>query len=143
MKAADLVTVAVVAAGAFGVYAAWKRGGGTLGNDIGAGAVDLADGLFGGAINRIGDKVGVPRTDAERGRQEWESGNYYEASKYMPAVDFIGAVWGAMTGGGATGSGVQVGGSSVQERHTTDLPEGSYRAAEMYWSLYPNAVFYD
>lgn len=41
------------------------------------------------------------------------------------------------------GPAVPVGGSSVQLRHTTDLPEGSYRAAEMYWSLYPNAVFYD
>lgn len=38
---------------------------------------------------------------------------------------------------------VPVGGSSVQVRHTTDLPEGSYQAAAMYWSLYPNAVFYD
>lgn len=38
---------------------------------------------------------------------------------------------------------VPVGGSSVQERHATDLPEGGYQAANMYWSLYPNAVFYD
>lgn len=41
------------------------------------------------------------------------------------------------------GPAVPVGGSSVQQRHTTDLPEGSSRAAEMYWSLYPDAVFYD
>jgi len=41
------------------------------------------------------------------------------------------------------GPAVPVGGSSLQLRHTTDLPEGSYQAAAMYWSLYPDAVFYD
>lgn len=38
---------------------------------------------------------------------------------------------------------VPVGGTSVQRKTTTDLPEGSYQAAAMFWSLYPNAVFYD
>lgn len=38
---------------------------------------------------------------------------------------------------------VPVGGSSLQRRSVTDLPEGSYQAAAMFWSLYPDAVFYD
>lgn len=38
---------------------------------------------------------------------------------------------------------VPTGGASLQKSHATDLPEGTYHAAEMYWSLYPNEVFYD
>lgn len=38
---------------------------------------------------------------------------------------------------------VPIGGASVQQRHVTDLPEGSYQAAAMFWSLHPNDVFYD
>lgn len=38
---------------------------------------------------------------------------------------------------------VPIGGASVQQPHVTDLPEGSYQAAAMFWSLHPNDVFYD
>jgi len=38
---------------------------------------------------------------------------------------------------------VPQGGQSLQQTHVTDLPEGSYQAPAMFWSLHPNAVFYD
>lgn len=38
---------------------------------------------------------------------------------------------------------VQTAGASLQRPHVTDLPEGSYQAAAMFWSLHPDAVFYD
>lgn len=38
---------------------------------------------------------------------------------------------------------VPIGGASLQRSHVTDLPEGSYQAAAMFWSLHPDAVFYD
>ncbi|HJV24560.1 MAG TPA: hypothetical protein VJ673_02690 [Aromatoleum sp.] len=38
---------------------------------------------------------------------------------------------------------VPVGGSSVQIPFVEDLPEGSYQAANMFWSMHPNEVFYD
>lgn len=38
---------------------------------------------------------------------------------------------------------VPTAGASLQRPHVTDLPEGSYQAAAMFWSLYPDAVFYD
>lgn len=41
------------------------------------------------------------------------------------------------------GPAVPTGDQSLQLRHTTNLPEGSYQAANMFWSLYPDAVFYD
>lgn len=38
---------------------------------------------------------------------------------------------------------VPTAGASLQRPHVTDLPEGSYQAAAMFWSLHPDAVFYD
>lgn len=99
----------------------------------------------------------------------WYAWRAYQAAAGM--ADSVGNAWGA-TWGAAVGaydavagvlqSGVQAvaavpdaivtavhgpavpaGSQSVQLRHVTDLPEGSYQAAAMYWSLYPDAVFYD
>lgn len=55
-------------------------------------------GLFNGAVLGIGDAVGLPRTNLTAGQQAWQQGNYLEASKLMPAGDFLGAVWDSITG---------------------------------------------
>lgn len=52
-------------------------------------AADAAAGLVIGA----GQVVGIPQTNADRGRAEFAAGNYWEASFLMPAGDFITASW--------------------------------------------------
>lgn len=73
---------------------------GGVGQQIGGAAVDAVAGVAGGVVLGIGDAVGLPRTDAEKGRALFEQGQWFEASKYMPAGDFIGALWGKFGGSG-------------------------------------------
>lgn len=110
-----------------------------------AGAVGVAADAAAGVVLGIGDEVGVPRTDQMLCDISKARGDVLGASKYCTAGDFL--LWtmqGQPTGATAPSTASSPTSSqSVQLPHTTDLPEGSFRAAEMYWSLYPNAVFYD
>lgn len=62
---------------------------GYLAEQTGAAVVDAVDGVLSGGVYAVGDKVGIPRTDADRGREALANGNYWEASFLLPAGDFI------------------------------------------------------
>lgn len=57
----------------------------------GSTAVDMADGLIGGAVNGIGDLVGVPRTDMTACERALSEGRKWDASFACPASKFIGS----------------------------------------------------
>lgn len=67
------------------------------GNAIGAGAVDLVDGVVSGATYGIGERIGLPDTRqasvVEQGRAELAAGNYWDASFHLPAGEFISGSW--------------------------------------------------
>lgn len=66
------------------------RGPGQVGADLGGAAVDLVDGVIGGAVVGVGEKVGIPatnQTECERAKAE---GRTWDASFACPAGDFIG-----------------------------------------------------
>ena len=69
------------------------RNASALGGQIGAGAVDMVDGVIAGAVVAVGERVGIPQTDAERGAAELAAGDYWNASFQLPAGDFIAGTW--------------------------------------------------
>lgn len=66
---------------------------GSAGRDLGGAVVDMADGVVSGVVLGIGERVGIPQTNLEKGRAELEAGNYWDASFDLPAGDFISGVW--------------------------------------------------
>lgn len=91
------------AAGAAAAGSLLAKGKGLLGRGAmfgRAGAAGLA--AWGGL--EAAEAMGLPNTDAEKGKQLWDRGEYWKASFYMPAGDFLGAAakgaWGKMTGEG-------------------------------------------
>lgn len=63
------------------------------GENIGGAAVNLADGVLSGAVQAVGDRVGVPRTDAERCAAAKDAGDTWAASFACPASDFVSFWW--------------------------------------------------
>ena len=109
-----MLTLALVAAGGYAAWRAYRAGADALG-----GAWDSVSTAAGAAYDAVTDTLAAPFVAA----RDSNLGRIVGTNIMRPAVP--------------------VGGQSVQRPHVTDLPEGSYRAAEMYWSLYPDAVFYD
>lgn len=68
-----------------------------VGYAVGAGAVDLVDGVVAGGAFAIGDRIGLPDTRqptiVEQGRAELAAGNYWDASFHLPAGEFISGTW--------------------------------------------------
>lgn len=60
---------------------------------LGAGAVDLVDGVISGVVLNTGDALGLPRTDLEKGRAAMAAGNLWDASFLLPAPEFIAGAW--------------------------------------------------
>lgn len=117
MKAGDVLTLAVVGAGAYAAYRAIKAG-----TDAAATA--------GQWLQRAGDTVGAA----------------YDAVTDTLSAPFVAvrdSNIGRIVGANVSRPAVPIGGQSVQQTHVTDLPEGSYQAANMFWALHPNDVFYD
>lgn len=109
-----------------------------------AGAVGIATDAAAGVVLGIGDAVGVPRTDAMLCDISKARGDVLGASKYCTAGDFLAwTIAGQPTGATAPSTVSAPSSQSLQQPHTTDLPEGSYQAPAMFWSLHPNDVFYD
>lgn len=88
--------VAGVAVG--GILALWiaAKGFKSVGTSIGSGAVDMADGLISGAAEGLGGIFGVPLTDAAKGQAAAAAGNWWDASLYLPAPQFIAAAAGGV-----------------------------------------------
>lgn len=97
-----LPVVPLVAAGAVLAALLWKKVSDAKGNQgwvgymaeqTGAAVVDAVDGALTGVAYGVGDRLGVPRTEKSRGEAAWDNGNYFEASLYLPAGDYLGRVW--------------------------------------------------
>lgn len=69
---------------------------GAIGESLGGAAVNLVDGVLTGAVVSTGEIFGIPKTEKSRGDTAWDNGEYFEASLYLPAPDFIGKVWGSI-----------------------------------------------
>lgn len=81
-----------------------KRGPGGVGQQIGASAVDLADGVLSGVVTTTGGIFGVPETDASQAAIDRANGDIWAASFSMPAGEWIRWVFNGAQRGGATGS---------------------------------------
>lgn len=87
-------TAYIIAAGAgLGALLLLLKNPGGTGYALGAGAVDLVDGVVQGVVLNVGDVVGVPRTDLEKGRAAMAAGDLWNASFLLPAPEFISGAW--------------------------------------------------
>jgi len=69
------------------------RNAGAVGSSLGAAAVDMVDGVVTGTVITVGDKLGIPRTDYDKGQEALAAGDYWNASFLLPAGDFISGTW--------------------------------------------------
>jgi hypothetical protein len=121
VTATGALALAGVAAAAFIVWQVSRKGGAaSLGQQAGGALVDAADGVASGVVFGIGDRVGVPRTDAQACAAAKARGDLWEASKLCPAGDFLSAIWTRA----ATGI----------DAFAIDGPSTTYTAPEPDWS---------
>lgn len=85
-----LMAGGVVAAALVVVY---LRGPKSVGADLGGAAVDLADGVITGTVTGIGERVGIPKTDASACAAAKAAGSTWDASFACPAGDFLSYLW--------------------------------------------------
>lgn len=87
----------LIGAGLGLIAAAFLKNPMGTGQAIGAGAVDLVDGVVSGGVFAIGERVGLPDTrqptTQEIGRAQLAAGNYWDASFNLPAGEFIRGSW--------------------------------------------------
>jgi hypothetical protein len=104
MKTPAIPTVYLIAAGAVALAVAytWATGTRNAGQQIGAGAVDLADGIIGGAVTGAGQIVGIPATNMTECERAIAEGRTWDASLMCPAGRFIsdGIIGNAVNGAG-------------------------------------------
>lgn len=71
-----------------------------------AGIVKAGGDAATGTVVGIGEVIGIPATDAQKCKAAQAAGEWWEASKYCPAADFIGWAFtsdGPKSSGGASG----------------------------------------
>lgn len=94
MKAPSPVYLIAGGAVAVALLWAWRSGGvGGLGKSLGAGAVDLADGVVTGTVTTIGEAVGIPKTNLTECERAKLEGRTWDASFACPAGDFLAYLW--------------------------------------------------
>lgn len=76
---------AVAAALAYVYFMGAKK----TGQQLGAGAVDLVDGIVSGGVVEIGQKVGIPATNQTECEKAKAEGRTWDASFACPATDFV------------------------------------------------------
>lgn len=87
--------VYLIAGGAVALAALYvfTRGVKETGRDIGAGAVDLADGVIGGTVESIGAMVNIPPTNQTQCEIDKAKGDTWAASFSCSARDFLNYVF--------------------------------------------------
>lgn len=85
-----LTTAALVLVGV-GVVWLWRRGVGGVAEDTAKAATNVVTGVAAGVVKGTGEVVGIPDTDAALCRQALAAGDYWNASFYCPAKEFIAA----------------------------------------------------
>jgi len=81
---------------ALGVYVAKKGVAGAAAGAAGA-VVDAAAGATAEVVQRIGEAVGIPRTDETACQAALREGRTWDASFACSAGDFVGGVWRNLT----------------------------------------------
>lgn len=90
-----LTTPYLIAGGAVLAALLWAgaKGAKNTGAAIGGAAVDLADGVIGGAVVGIGQGVGIPATNLTECEKAKAEGRTWDASFACPAKDFLTYLW--------------------------------------------------
>ena len=131
MKSDDLrflLMLGLVGVVGYAGYRAWSAGG-----DLFAGVSDTFSGW--------GESIGGAWDDlAFQAGQSWDS---VTETLSAPVSVIANGTPSRVLVANITKPPVPTAGASLQRPHVTDLPEGSYQAAAMFWSLHPDAVFYD
>lgn len=94
MKTAEIVAIG---AGLGLLAVAFLKNPMAAGKTLGAGAVDLVDGVVSGGVYAIGERMGLPNTSQpttqDIGRAQLAAGDYWGASFNLPAGEFISGSW--------------------------------------------------
>lgn len=69
------------------------RGAKQAGQDIGAGTVNLVDGVISGAVVTGAEKIGIPKTNMTECEKAKAEGRTWDASFACPAGDFLKYLW--------------------------------------------------
>lgn len=85
-----VLTVALVLAGVGAVWL-WRRGAGGVAEDVSKAATNVVTGAASGVVKGTAEVVGIPDTDMALCKQALAVGDYWNASFYCPAKDFIAA----------------------------------------------------
>lgn len=123
-----LLMIAGIGAAGYLGWKAYKAAGGAA-DWIGKGFADVGEAIA-GAWDATADTVA----------RAWDATT---ETLSRPVEIFTSGTPSRIIAANVTRPAVPAGSQSVQRPHVTDLPEGSYQAAAMFWSLHPDAVFYD
>lgn len=91
MNTQKAIAIAGLVLVGFGAVWLWRRGVAGVAEDVSSGAVALAGGAATGIVKGAGSVVGIPDTDAVKCRRAIADGNYWDASFYCPAGEFLAA----------------------------------------------------
>lgn len=64
---------------------------------VGSAVAETAGEVAVGAVEGLGQVIGIPPTNQTQCQRDIAAGDWWEASFSCPAGDFLGAVWGAST----------------------------------------------
>jgi hypothetical protein len=92
MKPGTIYLIAGGAVAAAALYVIWK-GPKAAAAQIGGAAVDAVDGVIGGVVVGIGERVGIPQTNLTECQKAQAEGRTWDASFACPAADFLRYVW--------------------------------------------------
>lgn len=85
----------LIAGAAVGAALLWaaSKGAKDTGTTIARAGVDLVDGVVGGTVVGIGEKVGIPATNMTECERAKAEGRTWDASFACPAKDFLSYLW--------------------------------------------------
>lgn len=87
-------TLTIGAGAALGLAAIWWLSRPGTAKAIGGAAIDMADGVIAGAVETVGEIVGIPVTNMTECEKAKAEGRTWDASFACPAGDFLKYLWG-------------------------------------------------
>ena len=91
MNTQKAIAIAGLVLVGFGAVWLWRRGVAGVAEDVSSGAVALAGGAVTGVVKGAAGAAGVPDTDAAKCKRAIANGDYWDASFYCPAAEFLAA----------------------------------------------------
>lgn len=95
MKLPGIPPVYLIAAGGVAAALLWVKvnGAKSTGQALGSGAVNLIDGVIGGAVVEGAQLFGLPPTNESECTRAKREGRTWDASFACPATDFLSYLW--------------------------------------------------